>query len=343
MAFDIKTYQEAACLSEGCFDYSQKSDTKAAIKASLWVEGEVLPKVGDVITVYDETAPTVPKTVTLTTANLACELYGWLKLKSFNCFDGDASKNMWWFPQSPSSGLRNATRPDWEVEYETLDDEDMAWPIGVKATTRFNLNLLKNQCWYNSLIRRKPKLSFVNFLDNGVEILPYGTGRGKFESVIKKGSYALEDPKTTVNGMVEVMQRGKEAPCFYACDDDDYSDKIQVMPAFTFKKADAVTTGLTASICGTKSACSRYDAVVGAPFSFLLAPEQAPISTCFSATLLDACGVALAPALLALVTVDGSTGKVDSTGLPAGEYGFTIIYENECCVSGATCFNVTVK
>ena len=344
MGFNVKAYKDAMCNSAvGCYNYGSKPDTKGAVKATAWIIGDQPPKIGDSVDIFDDEAPGTPATVTLTADNYATSLYDWAKLKAFNCFDGDFYKDMYFFPQDPNKGLQNGTRPMWETELEKVDDEELASPIGYKNTTKYNLNLLENQEWLNNLLAKKARVSIIDFLDNGVQVLPYGTGKNYFENVIKKGGFALDDPKTTISGSVEIFHRGKRQPVFYKTDDATYSEKIQKVAEYTFDRTSPTITGITAvGTCGGKSACLKYEVAQGTAFTFKLAPLEAAISTCFVTKVLDGCGDALTGVALSTVTVDG-TGLVTCTGISTvGDYTFTVVFENECCVSGSICFSVRV-
>ena len=334
---------EAKCFVTPC-NNDYKSDDYGL--AGFIATGDfVLPRVGDVgfnTNLFVNDGDTGQVLVAVTKANYWEVINLWARKMQYTCGGGRSADIIW---LKESRAQFKTSEPEMIYSPESMGRQEphitgARWELSVML-----LDSLANVEAWNNFAETSylSKLSIVIFLNK--HIFVYDKEYGITTSTDKVVPIpALGATKSEIgSGMLNFKINSKKtmlAPIAVPLNVLPAYDKyISSDIEFTFGIAKPfIQTGLVEQSCGRNSLCLNYETTAAAPFTFQWLPQQA--ATCLQANLFENCNEVLT---VKDILIDSETGLVTSTGLAAGNYRFDVVYENECCILGKYCIQITVK
>ena len=328
---------ELACYVKPC-----NSETRKPLDyfiATAFVEGLTVPVKGDTIII--NSTP-----IELTAKNYGLKLLEWMRNIQYKCgidnsvrgINGTITKGrVTFFDYNSIKGTRPKST---KKQGNALFDGTIPRAVGITAKTMYSLaDSWANQSWLNGMLFERKKISIINFTDTALEVLRPEDG---YTIVVTDGGLEWKGDNKQVEGAMEVEHEGKKDYVLDLIEESDfvtYQAELKRQTMFNFSRDLIVVTGLTPLVCGKFSECIQYETTTTTPFDFIW--DKLESSTCTEWKLFKNCTEDVKPLP---ILIDTNTGKVTSTGLlNAGEYKFTVTVENECCVYGSYCINITVK
>lgn len=332
------------CSSSSCFSFTKRDGTKNSVKASFIGLNVAIPQIGDTIDTINPVTATLVSTV-LTSSNYADMLYEWVRYQQIRCFGTkDSSVQGVFFPKGQIKG----TRPKWTPTKSPFGDEEDQSVDYVTNETKYELPAgLDNQCFINDIIKNNPEISIIDFLNNGVQVMTYGSSSGRYITRIMDGSTPLTGDGNDAIGELNLWHKGNVPPCFYrTANETEFNKKINSLPSFT--TTPFIGAGLVEFVCSARSRCTSYLSVANSAFDFTVSISEEPFATCLTYELYackNGLETTLADAGIAsLISINPLTGFVTSpAGLPVGEYELIAKVKNACCVTGETCIKITSR
>jgi len=327
------TDTELGCYQSPCNPETRKP--KDYFNAVAFVEGLVIPKVGNTVTINSVS-------VILTEQNFPLNLIAWMREVQYKCGvdnNGVVTKGkITFFEYNSIKGTRPRTA---KKLANALFDGTIPPPVGIEGTTMYGLaDCYANQSWLDSMLYSKKKLSIINFADTALEVLRQNDG---YKIVPNDGGLDWKGDNKQIEGALEVKHEGRRDYVLHLVAENDidaYKEELNKATEFSFDRNLIVVTGMIPLACGKNSECLQYQVITGLPFSFLSDKDQE--STCTNWTLYSDCNSPLDPTLPILI--DSQTGKVSSTGFTKlGNYKFTVAVQNECCIFKSYCIEITVQ
>ena len=334
---------EASCFITPCDD-DYKSDDYGL--AGFIAKGDfVLPRVGDVgfnTNLFVNDGDTGQVLVAVTTDNYWQVLNIWARKMQYTCGGGKNAKVIW---LKENTVQFKTTEPEMKYSAESLGRQE-PYIIGARwELTAMLLHSFANCAAWNGFAKSSylGKLSIVMFTNK--HIFVYDSANGVTVSTDKVVPIpALAATKSRIaSGMANFKVNSDDVTlCPVAVPKASlpaYDAYIKSDIEFTFGITKPfIQTGLVEQTCGRNSLCLNYETTAATPFTFQWLPQQA--ATCLQANLFENCNEVLTAKD---ILIDSETGLVTSTGLAAGNYRFDVVYENECCILGKYCIQITVK
>jgi hypothetical protein len=331
-------YSNIVCcpdVGSGCYVIPCDGVTTATdwFQAVAFISGVEAPLIGDTVDINGTAT-------TLTSDNYFDNIIKWVKELQYNCsttINGQYNRvRVTFLNRNQVKGTRpKSTKKQSDMQY----DGSIPAAVGVEAETTYQLKAaFFNQCWINSMLYDEQLSCIINFMDRGIEVL----NRNEYAMTTIDGGLDWKGDNKAVTGDLIVKHEGPRDFCPYQINESlqkAYYAALKDKTSFTFNKANVITTGLTPKTCDSGS-CLEYYAEIGVPFSFQ--NKTVEDSACGKWTLLQNCHDTVDASLP--IMIDEDAGINESTGFPvAGKYAFTVVFENDCCISGSYCINIVVR
>jgi hypothetical protein len=314
----------ASCFKEICGDQGKFDSSIAAIAI---VENDSFPKIGETVTLSTEALPVV-----LTECNYIDSLLQWIRDKQYACVGGGK-----YYHFLHNGLIAKGTRAKATSKYsENGSNYSSPKYLSYETTSEIMLeeNYLPNAEVLCAIKQRASSLSIIYFFKQGGFVLDSDDDHLVY---ISEDGFEVTGTKNDfIMGSITLTESGKCQPApFYSQDSKKFIKALKTATGFTFDTP--TVTGLVAAACGSSGTCKAYSIAPLTPFTYT--PNVKELVACGEFTLYQDCR----PEDIKDITIDAVTGLIESTGLPAGEYKFTIGVKNACCITGNQCFLISVK
>lgn len=318
--------------------------------SSAFVEDLVVPVIGDTIKIYDINAA-AEISIILTEDNYSVSIIKWMRDVQYKC--GVSVTNsvgneviqhgkITFFPYNEIKGTRPKSA---KKQGNAMYDGSVPPPVGITAKTNYSLaDLWANQCFVNDMLYNRKKLSIINFSDTVFEVL---REEDDYTIVPIDGGLDWKGDNKNLEGALEIDHEGKRDACLHIVPKSslkEYQAELKLATKYHFATGtiNIIDGDLTAENCARFSECIPVTVTNATAFSFKNLPiENLTYSSCVGWKLFYNCNEPI-PATLPIL-IDSNTGIVTCTGLPTigKTYKFTVTLENQCCVYGSYCIEIT--